>query len=384
MDQAFMRDALELATERLAQRTARPADVRPRARAPRPRRRVLRPGPAEAQKPKEIVMVNWGGDALKHFYDAWGKPYETDTGIKVVVDGTGPFCRQDARDGRGQERHLGRTTPAPAPASSSVSRASSTSSTTRWSTPRRCRPGDRRVPAQPGGGGMSVPGAPPDEGDRAGRRQRPDAGPRPDGRRHGRPEGAWTSGRRRSGCCADGARAVQGGRRRGAGDRQRHADGARPAAARARDRPRVRRLPRPAAPRGDHQGAGGRGRRDAGATASSPTAARRRHWCPGRASTSTPSRHVLLLVLAVYVAASVLAWLQGYLLNDVVQSTVRRMRSDVEDKVNRAAAAVLRPAAPRRAAQPGHQRHRQRQPDPAADDEPAADLAAHGRRACWR
>jgi ATP-binding cassette, subfamily B, multidrug efflux pump len=44
--------------------------------------------------------------------------------------------------------------------------------------------------------------------------------------------------------------------------------------------------------------------------------------------------HVLLLVLSVYVAASVLSWLQGYLLNDVVQGTVLRMRSDVEDKVN--------------------------------------------------
>ncbi len=43
---------------------------------------------------------------------------------------------------------------------------------------------------------------------------------------------------------------------------------------------------------------------------------------------------VLLLVLAVYVVASLLAWLQGYLLNDVVQGTVRRMRADVEDKVN--------------------------------------------------
>ena len=31
---------------------------------------------------------------------------------------------------------------------------------------------------------------------------------------------------------------------------------------------------------------------------------------------------------------SVLAWGQGYLLNDVVQGTVRRMRSDVEDKIN--------------------------------------------------
>ncbi|SEB66199.1 ATP-binding cassette, subfamily B [Nocardioides exalbidus] len=44
---------------------------------------------------------------------------------------------------------------------------------------------------------------------------------------------------------------------------------------------------------------------------------------------------VLLLVLAVYVAASLLAWLGGYLLNDVVQGTILRMRSEVEDKVNR-------------------------------------------------
>jgi ATP-binding cassette, subfamily B, multidrug efflux pump len=44
--------------------------------------------------------------------------------------------------------------------------------------------------------------------------------------------------------------------------------------------------------------------------------------------------HVLLLVLAVYAAGSLLAWLQGYLLNDVVQGTIFRMRSDVEDKVN--------------------------------------------------
>lgn len=43
----------------------------------------------------------------------------------------------------------------------------------------------------------------------------------------------------------------------------------------------------------------------------------------------------LLLVLAVYVAASLLAWLAGYLLNDVVQGTVLRMRAEVEDKVHR-------------------------------------------------
>ncbi len=44
---------------------------------------------------------------------------------------------------------------------------------------------------------------------------------------------------------------------------------------------------------------------------------------------------VLLIVLAVYAVASLLSFVQGYLLNDVVQGTVRRMRADVEDKVNR-------------------------------------------------
>ena len=57
-------------------------------------------------------------------------------------------------------------------------------------------------------------------------------------------------------------------------------------------------------------------------------------FVPGQGVDFGAVREVLLLVLAVYVAASLLAWLQGYLLNDVVQSVVRRMRSDVEDKVN--------------------------------------------------
>src|SRR3546814_803429 len=43
---------------------------------------------------------------------------------------------------------------------------------------------------------------------------------------------------------------------------------------------------------------------------------------------------VLLVVLGLYAAASVLSFVQGFLLNDVVQGTVRDMRSDVETKVN--------------------------------------------------
>lgn len=44
---------------------------------------------------------------------------------------------------------------------------------------------------------------------------------------------------------------------------------------------------------------------------------------------------VLLVVLALYLGSSLLGYLQGYLLNDVVQNTIFRMRSEVEDKLNR-------------------------------------------------
>ena len=56
---------------------------------------------------------------------------------------------------------------------------------------------------------------------------------------------------------------------------------------------------------------------------------------PGRGVDFDAVGRILLLVLAVYVVASLLSWLQGYVLNDVVQSTVYRMRQDVEDKINR-------------------------------------------------
>ena len=55
---------------------------------------------------------------------------------------------------------------------------------------------------------------------------------------------------------------------------------------------------------------------------------------PGQGVDFDAVARVLVLVLVIYLAASLLSWLAGYLLNDVVQATVRRMRSDVEDKVN--------------------------------------------------
>ncbi|MEV0029348.1 ABC transporter ATP-binding protein [Nocardia sp. NPDC050793] len=44
---------------------------------------------------------------------------------------------------------------------------------------------------------------------------------------------------------------------------------------------------------------------------------------------------VLLVVLALYIGASVFGWLQGYLLNIVINRTVKRLRSEVEDKIHR-------------------------------------------------
>ncbi|HEX6499079.1 MAG TPA: ABC transporter ATP-binding protein [Micromonosporaceae bacterium] len=59
------------------------------------------------------------------------------------------------------------------------------------------------------------------------------------------------------------------------------------------------------------------------------------HVVPGVGIDFTRLRDILLLVLALYVSASLLMWLQGYLLNNVVQSTILKLRADVEDKLNR-------------------------------------------------
>jgi putative spermidine/putrescine transport system substrate-binding protein len=48
------------------------------------------PGIATAAEGKQIVLVNWGGDAVKYFGLAWAGPYTQDTGVKVIVDGAGP------------------------------------------------------------------------------------------------------------------------------------------------------------------------------------------------------------------------------------------------------------------------------------------------------
>ncbi|CAN5607975.1 ABC transporter ATP-binding protein [soil metagenome] len=66
-----------------------------------------------------------------------------------------------------------------------------------------------------------------------------------------------------------------------------------------------------------------------------PDAVQGQDVVPGRGVDFGAVGHVLLWVLAVYVIASVLGWLAGFILNGVVQRTIYRMRQDVEDKINR-------------------------------------------------
>jgi ATP-binding cassette, subfamily B, multidrug efflux pump len=61
----------------------------------------------------------------------------------------------------------------------------------------------------------------------------------------------------------------------------------------------------------------------------------RMHVVPGVGIDFTALARVLMLAVGLFAAASVLMWLQGYLLTGVVQSAVKQLRSDVEDKLNR-------------------------------------------------
>ncbi len=58
-------------------------------------------------------------------------------------------------------------------------------------------------------------------------------------------------------------------------------------------------------------------------------------FTPGEGIDLGALQALLLLVLALYVASSVLGWLQGWVLAGVTQRTVYRLREDVEAKINR-------------------------------------------------
>ena len=59
------------------------------------------------------------------------------------------------------------------------------------------------------------------------------------------------------------------------------------------------------------------------------------HLTPGHGIDFTALSHVLMIVLALYVFASVFSWLQAYILNGITMRTVYRLRRDVEEKIHR-------------------------------------------------
>jgi len=61
----------------------------------------------------------------------------------------------------------------------------------------------------------------------------------------------------------------------------------------------------------------------------------RMHVVPGQGIDFNALGSVLVLALGLYVASALFSWMQGYLLNDVVQRTVFLLRADVEDKLGR-------------------------------------------------
>lgn len=59
------------------------------------------------------------------------------------------------------------------------------------------------------------------------------------------------------------------------------------------------------------------------------------HLNPGQGVDFIQLSHVLMWVLALYVAASVLSWVQGYVINAIMMTTMFKLREDVETKINR-------------------------------------------------
>ncbi|WP_240770508.1 ABC transporter ATP-binding protein [Nocardioides sp. GY 10127] len=66
-----------------------------------------------------------------------------------------------------------------------------------------------------------------------------------------------------------------------------------------------------------------------------PAAVQAQGVVPGEGVDFDAVGHWLVLVLVVYVSGAVLSWLAGFVLNGVVQRTIRALRADVEEKLHR-------------------------------------------------
>ncbi|HEY9498883.1 MAG TPA: ABC transporter ATP-binding protein, partial [Terrimesophilobacter sp.] len=59
------------------------------------------------------------------------------------------------------------------------------------------------------------------------------------------------------------------------------------------------------------------------------------HLTPGQGVDFIGLSRVLIIVLALYLAASILSWVQGYVINAIMMTTMYKLREDVETKINR-------------------------------------------------
>lgn len=90
MNEAFQKDCLEILSAKvekgeLSRRRFTQLAAMILAGAPF----ALRAGSAHADS-GQLVFVNWGGDAVKAYDQAYGAPFQKETGIAVKQDGTGP------------------------------------------------------------------------------------------------------------------------------------------------------------------------------------------------------------------------------------------------------------------------------------------------------
>src|SRR3569833_105920 len=89
-DRAFQKDCLEILSAKVARgeiSRRRFTQIAAMLEADTPL--ALKGHTAEAAA-NELVLVNWGGDAIKAYDAAYGQPFEKEAGITVKEDGTGP------------------------------------------------------------------------------------------------------------------------------------------------------------------------------------------------------------------------------------------------------------------------------------------------------
>lgn len=86
MSKDFLADCIDILRTRLARGEVSRRDLIAAGAA-----LGLAPAAARAQaNPREIVLVNYGGDATPAMKEAWADPFTRDTGIPVAIDGSGP------------------------------------------------------------------------------------------------------------------------------------------------------------------------------------------------------------------------------------------------------------------------------------------------------